>query len=314
MTDERMPLSLSGVRFTRPNGFVLDVPALELPSGKIIALLGENGAGKTTLLRIIAGLERSAVGEVRFDGAPPRKSGLAFAFQERVFLEGTVRRNLEVALRLRRLPAAERPERVDAAVAELGIEHLLAREASRLSGGEQQRVNLARTLALRAPLTLLDEPLASLDADTRERLLVELPAALRRFTRLAIVVAHERREALGMADHVVVLRAGKVLAAGPKSELFRRPPDVDTARALGLVVLAKDGVRYAVPDHEIKIGDDGAPGFELRVERVIDLGTHAEVLGHCAGQAVTVRAVPDARLPRPGATVRVVAGHAVELP
>ena len=310
-----MSLIIEGLRHARPNGFVLDVPALELPAGKVTALLGDNGAGKSTLLRAIAGLERPHSGTVRFDGAPLRTEALAFAFQERVFLQGTVRDNLDLALRIRRLPAAERAVRLAAAAAELGIAHLLDREAARLSGGEQQRVNLARTLALRAPLTLLDEPLASLDADMRELMLVELPSALRRFARVAVVVAHDRREALGMAEHIVILRAGRVLAAGDKGALFARPPDVETARALGLVILARDQSCWAVPDHQLRLGrSDHAPVFELRVEQVLDLGTHAEVVGRCGGAIVTVRAAADAELPRPGATASIIAVHAVELP
>jgi len=310
-----MTLVIEGLRHARPNGFILDVPALELPAGKVTALLGENGAGKTTLLRAIAGLECPRSGTIRFDGAPLRTESLAFAFQERVFLDGTVRDNLDLALRIRGQRAAERAARITAAAAELGIAHLLDRAATRLSGGEQQRVNLARTMSLRAPVTLLDEPLASLDAEVRERMLVELPTALRGFARVAVVVAHDRREALGMAEHIVILRAGRVLAAGDKAVLLARPPDVETARALGLVILARDQSRWAVLDHELRLGrSDHAPVFELCVEQVLDLGTHAEVLGRCCGAIVVVRAALDAELPRPGATASIVAAHAVELP
>ncbi len=310
-----MTLLIEDLRLTRPDGFVLDVPALGLPAGKVTALVGENGAGKSTLLRAIAGLERPRSGTIRFEGAPLRSQALAFAFQERVFLDGTVRENLDLALRIRRLPAAGRAARITAAAAELGIAHLLDREAARLSGGEQQRVNLARTLALRAPVTLLDEPLVSLDAEVRERLISELPASLRCFARVAVVVAHDRREALGMAEHIVILRAGRVLAAGDKAVLFARPPDAETARALGLVILARDQSRWAVLDHDLRLGQsDHAPVFELRVEQVLDLGTHAEVLGRCCGGVVVVRAALDAELPRPGATTSIVASHAVELP
>jgi ABC-type sugar transport system ATPase subunit len=308
-----MSLTVTDLFFAQPGGFTLEIPSLTFPAGKLTALLGDNGGGKTTLLRVLAGLERGASGSVRLDGAPVPKRAIAFAFQERVFLDGSVHHNLELALRLRGLGAQARAQRLAEAARDLGVEHLLNRDPTKLSGGEQQRVNLARALSLRAPLTLLDEPLASLDTQTRERLVVDLPATIGRFARVAIIVAHERREALAMTEHVVVLRGGRVVAQGPKAELLARPPDEQTARALGLLVLARGSERYAVADHDLKLEGGEGPQFELRVDRVTDFGTHAEVVGECCGASVTIRA-GSGRPPPAGSLARVVAENARRLP
>ena len=309
-----MSLTVRDLVFTQPGGFRLDVPSLSIPEGKLTALLGDNGAGKTTLLRALAGLERGATGTIHLDGAPVPRRAIAVAFQERVFLDGSVRDNLELALKLRGLERAKRAARLHEAASDLGVEHLIERDPARLSGGEQQRVNLARALALRAAVTMLDEPLASLDAQTRERLVVDLPATLRRFARVAIIVAHERREALAMTEHIVLLRAGRVVAEGPKAELLARPPDEDTARALGLLVLRSGTERYAVAGHDLRLGGTGGPVFELRVERVTDFGTHAEVAGECGGASVTIQARSGEKPPVAGALTRVVAENAKRLP
>ncbi|HET7738661.1 MAG TPA: ATP-binding cassette domain-containing protein, partial [Tepidiformaceae bacterium] len=170
---------IAGLRFQRGVRTVLDIPSLTLSAGSTTALLGPNGSGKTTLLRLIGGLERPSSGAITADEmpiTPTRDARLlsAFAFQENVVLSGTVASNIELGLRVRGVRAAERPARVESAAAIAGVSHLLGRDARMLSGGEARRVSLARALVLRAPLTLLDEPLAGLDAATRAQLLDDL--------------------------------------------------------------------------------------------------------------------------------------------
>jgi ABC-type sugar transport system ATPase subunit len=309
-----MSLIAAGLRLARPNGFKLEVPELRLGDGRITALLGPNGAGKSTLLRCLSRLEKLAAGSVRLDGANLRREQLAMCFQERVFLDGTVRWNLGLALELRGVPRRERPARIEEVTAQLGLGPILDRDALRLSAGEQQRANLARVLALRPPVLLLDEALASFDLETRERLIVELPAAVRRHSRVVVTVSHDRRESLGMADDVVVLREGRVLASGSKAALFAAPPDAPTARALGLLVL-DDGARlYAVDENELRLGEDGGKSFALAVERVLDVGGHVEITGRCGGARVMVRASRGAALPAAGDTTRVSVARAAELP
>ena len=143
-----MDVRVSGLRFLRGERVVLDVPELGFASGRVTALVGPNGSGKSTLLRVLAGLERPAAGAVSLG---PNVTGarrpVAFAFQKPVFLSGSVRSNIDTALRLAGFGSADRAARTGQAADACGIGHLLGREARRLSGGEAQRANLANRLA-----------------------------------------------------------------------------------------------------------------------------------------------------------------------
>ena len=210
-----MDVELVGVRFERDHRLVLDIPSARFASGGTSAVLGPNGAGKSTLLRLIAGVERPTAGTIRIGGRPlARPAGAttptALSFQRPTFVRGTVRYNLELALRLRSVRAAERRSRIDDVAARCGIVALLDRPAGKLSGGEAQRAGLARALVLRAPVTLLDEPLSGVDAAGRARLLGELPGLLAEYASTTIVVTHQREEALALADSISVLDGGRL--------------------------------------------------------------------------------------------------------
>lgn len=288
----------------RAERVVLAVPGLALGREATVALLGPNGAGKTTALRLMAGLERPAAGVVLLDGEPAAVVGpkrVAFAFQRAVFMRGTVRENMELALRLRGVGAAERRRRIGRVAELCGIGHLLERDARRLSGGEAQRVNLGRALALEAGLVLLDEPLSGLDGPSRESLLADLPAMLAASNATVVLVTHDRDEALLLARELVVLLAGQVEAHGPAGDVFRRPPTLAVAGFLGYTVLGREAVRPGA----LVVGD-GERTFRLRLQRVVDLGTHLAAEGR-AGEAV-VRARLPAGETVPAAGDEVAAG------
>ena len=208
-----MDVELEGLRFERDGRVVLDIPFARFASGRTSAVLGANGAGKTTLLRLIAGVERPTAGLIRIGGHPlSRPDGAstptALAFQRPTFVRGTVRENLDLALRLRAVAAGERRARIADVAERCGLLDLLDRQARKLSGGEAQRASLARALVLRAPVTLLDEPLSGVDAAGRARLLAELPAWLAAYASTTIVVTHQRDEAEALADAIVMLVSG----------------------------------------------------------------------------------------------------------
>jgi ABC-type sugar transport system ATPase subunit len=312
-----MEVALERVVFARDGRTVLDVPALAFPSGTTTAVFGPNGSGKTTLLRLIAGLERPAGGVVRLGGAPLTQEGarrhVAFAFQEPVFLGGSVRANLDLALRLRGVPEAERRARIAEVARECGIDDVLDRPARKLSGGEAQRANLARTLALRAPVTLLDEPLAGIDRVARVQLLDDLPRLLAAFATTTVLVTHDREEAFRLADRLVVVIAGAVRAAGPKGDVYRRPPDRATAELLGYTILPAGGGLVGVPPGGLRPGD-GPLAFVVAVDSVVDMGNHRHVLGTAAGARVDVRLPAGAPAPPAGSELRVHAGSHVAIP
>lgn len=290
------------LRFLRGHRPVLDIPDLQIAAGRVTALVGPNGSGKSTLLRLISALERPTAGRILLGGEPTSpglvRRMVAYAFQAPVFVSGTVAANLDLALRLRRVPPAERERRIREAAAACGIEPLLNRNARRLSGGEAQRANLARALALRAPVTLLDEPLSGLDAPGRRQLLHDLPHLLRRFATTTVLVTHDRDEALRLADELVVLIDGRVRAVGPRPEVFGNPPDAATARFLGYTMIpAEGGGVVAIAPRALRPGK-GDVTFEMTVEEVLDLGVRHEVWGMIGGVQVSVTApAPPRDLP-----------------
>ena len=213
-----------------PRGaFTLDV-ALQLPTDGVSALFGPSGCGKTTLLRCLAGLEHAPGGRVVVDGqawqhgatfVPVHRRAVGVVFQEASLFEHLdVRAN--VAFGWKRLAPAERRIPLDDAIAWTGIEPLLQRATTGLSGGERQRVAIARALAVSPRLLLMDEPLASLDSVRRSEILPFLIRVREKLRLPMIYVTHSADELIRLADQVVLLEAGRVLAAGPIADIAAR--------------------------------------------------------------------------------------------
>jgi molybdate transport system ATP-binding protein len=222
-----------------PGGAALQAKAdLPLDGGPVTVLFGPSGAGKTTLLRAIAGLDRPDAGTIRFAGetwfgpgifVPPQRRRVGLLLQD-----GALFPHLSVAGNVGYgLPRAGRSDRVWEVATRLGIEDLLPRRPAGLSGGERQRVALARALAPSPRLLLLDEPLSALDAPAREALRATLRGTLEAAGAPAIVVTHDRTEALALGDRMVVLCDGAVRQVGPVPEVFGAPADVEVAQVVG---------------------------------------------------------------------------------
>jgi molybdate transport system ATP-binding protein len=240
--------------------------SLDLDSTPVSVLFGPSGAGKTTLLRCLAGLEKPDEGfirygdEVWFDAkrelfVRPQPRRLGYLFQDyALFPHLTVEGN--VAYGLASMNEPERTARVTEVLALLGIEELRDRYPAKISGGERQRVALARAVAPRPRLLLLDEPLSALDAPTRERLRIELRKQLLELGIPALVVTHDRTEALALADVVVVMAEGRIRQTGSAQEVFQRPADLAVAQSVGTesvvvaeVVRSQDGIA------ELRVGE-----------------------------------------------------------
>lgn len=209
-------------------GFILDVD-LNLPAGGVTALFGHSGSGKTTLLRCIAGLERAPEGRLWFNGdvwqdnrhwLPTHKRPIGYVFQEAsLFAHLSVMGNLRYGMK--RL-ADKQPASLDHAIALLGIEHLLDRKPDRLSGGERQRVGIARALTVSPRLLLMDEPLSSLDLKRKREILPYLERLRDELEIPIIYVSHSPDEVARLADYLVAMEGGKVLARGPLAETLTR--------------------------------------------------------------------------------------------
>jgi molybdate transport system ATP-binding protein len=217
--------------------------ALPLAGGLVTVLFGPSGAGKTTVLRALAGLDRPDEGTIRFDGetwfdaargvsVPPQRRRVGLVFQEHaLFPHLTVAGN--VGYGLHALAREARRSRVREVARRIGIEALLERRPARLSAGERQRVALARALAPSPRLLLLDEPLSALDTPSRAELRGELRRALEAAGVPAMVVTHDRVEALALGDRIVVMVEGAVRQVGPVPEIFGAPVDAEVARVVG---------------------------------------------------------------------------------
>jgi molybdate transport system ATP-binding protein len=209
--------------------FALDVTC-DIPTQGITGLFGRSGSGKTTLLRCIAGLERTARAQIEFNGElwqdagrflPTHRRAVGYVFQESsLFPHLDVRGNLEFGLR--RVPAPQRRLGFDEAVALLDLSALLRQRAPRLSGGERQRVAIARALLTSPQLLLMDEPLSNLDQSSKAEILPHLERLRDSLAIPIIYVSHALGEVMRLADHLVLLEAGRVRAAGPLQQLLAR--------------------------------------------------------------------------------------------
>ena len=211
---------------------------LDLVEGEHLALLGPNGAGKSSLVLGLAALVRTA-GELRYRGAPIVDAGayrrkLAVVFQRPLLLDRTVRENAGLGLALRGVGRRERDARAESELARLGVAHLADRSAAALSGGEAQRVSIARALAIDPEILFLDEPFSALDAPTRETLIADLARVLRERGVTTVMVTHDRDEALSLADRIGVVMKGELRQLDTAEAVFGMPADPEIAAFVGV--------------------------------------------------------------------------------
>ena len=327
-------LKLVDLRHRRGAREVLAIERLELAAGERLAVLGPNGAGKTTLLRLLAGLETPTSGSVEIDGVRVTAADhelrrrIGYATQRAGLLSTSVQRNVELPLGWRGIERRERRHRALAALERLGVAHLAKRRAAALSGGEAQRVNLARALAIEPDLLLLDEPAAGLDAEARRRFLDDLEVALADRSVTVVHVSHRAHEALRIADRVAVLSDGMVCQLGSPSSVVRQPADATVARLVGydnVIPVETDptghvliaGVRCGLPAHHpcrpgtlatwgaaIRIAPPGHWPLTARVERVSPGPGRWEVV-LVAGETLRAHLPLEDVPPNPGEPVSV---------
>ena len=246
-------LSVSGAVVAFGRARALDELDLEVNEGEVVAILGPSGCGKSTLLRAVAGLQPLDAGEVRWDGEDlvglaVHRRNFGLMFQEHaLFPHRDVAANVGFGLRMQKMAAPQRLERVREVLALVGLAGFGERQVSTLSGGEAQRVALARSLAPEPRLLMLDEPLGSLDRPRRDELTEELRVLLRRVGVTVLHVTHDHDEAFAVADRVAVMQSGRVARIGTPAEIWHDPRRTDVARFLGhsnIVTVGEDG---AVP-------------------------------------------------------------------
>ena len=244
----------------------VDGVSLDVAPGEVVALLGASGSGKSSLLRAIAGLEPLASGGLTWDGrdiatTPTHRRNFGMMFQDpALFPSLDVGRN--VAYGLHQVPRAERAAIVEHFLDLVGLPGYAGRRTNELSGGQAQRVALARSLAPSPRLLLLDEPLSALDRSLREHLVEVLSEVLRETRTTAVHVTHDQDEAFALADRVAILSEGKLLQVGTPENLWRRPASAEVATFLGYTgfLSAQDadalGLGHFADDHLVALGPD----------------------------------------------------------
>jgi sn-glycerol 3-phosphate transport system ATP-binding protein len=319
---------LEGVtkRFGRTSA--VDGVSFRAERGKFVVLLGPSGCGKSTLLRLIAGLEEVSEGKVFIEGRDvtaldPTKRRLSMVFQSyALFPHLSVAENIVFGLKVRRLPPPERKLRL-ARVAELvGLAQRLDHKPQQLSGGQRQRVALARAIVSQNPICLMDEPLSNLDAQLRQEMRVEIRALQRRLAMTVVYVTHDQVEAMSMADHVVLLREGRIEQEGTPAELYSRPATTFAARFIGTpamnLVALEDGMIRGSGEKVLDGGRRGRLTLGIRPEhiRITNDGIAAIVTSaeyHGADTVVTARVGEESLLVRAPGQVALAQGSQVRL-
>ncbi|MDX1579390.1 MAG: ABC transporter ATP-binding protein, partial [Gemmatimonadota bacterium] len=232
-------LSGSGLRKTYGDRVVVDVERIDIFPGELVSVFGPNGAGKSTLLRLLAMLEEPTAGRVEFRGSTGRpaeramRASSAVVFQRPHFWRESVAYNVGLGLKLRGVPRVEARDRIRRICEQLGIGELLNADIADLSGGEAQRVSVARALVLDPEILFLDEPTTNLDTDSRSELREDLERVARERAASIFLITHDRNEAFHLADRVGVLREGRLVQVGTPTDIYENPVDVYTARMTG---------------------------------------------------------------------------------
>lgn len=272
-------LRCRGLVVARGDAPVLRGVDLEIAAGSLTALVGPSGAGKTTLLRAICGLQAAEGGSIelagrRIDRLPAHRRRCAVVFQEpRLLPNLDVGENVAFALRAAGVGRAERAERARGLLAEVGLGGLAGRRSEELSGGEQQRVSLARALCADSDLLLLDEPLSAVDANRREDLRRLISRLQRGRGLTTLLVTHDRAEAAQLGDQIALMLEGRIVQCDRPAALFERPASAVVARFFGSTNVLRGqvrdshmevgGVRIPMP------GPDGSACVTIRPERVV---------------------------------------------
>ena len=309
----------------------LDDVSLDIPDGGFVCLLGPSGCGKTTLLRVIAGLEAPSAGQILLDGAdltatPVHRRDFGMVFQSlALFPHLNVAENVAYPLAIRGMGKMARAARAAELLELVQLPGLGQRRIHQLSGGQRQRVAIARGLAINPRIFLLDEPLSALDANLREHMQVELRQLQQRLGVTTILVTHDQKEALTMADIVIVMDHGRVQQVGPPLEVYHDPANafvagfIGTSNLLPCTFLGRDGVQIGAlrlrlgPDDRVRvpagaaavlairpedvaiIPDAGQGDLAARIEFIRDLGESVQVSLRSDGKEILAQMAPRDR-------------------
>jgi len=254
---------------------------LSVEKGEFVSLLGPSGCGKTTTLQMIAGFADVSAGRITLDGrdithAKPNTRGLGIVFQSyALFPHMTVSDNVSFGLEMKKVPKAERRERVEAILALVHLQPFAQRYPREVSGGQRQRVALARALVIEPPVLLLDEPLSNLDAKLREEMQFELRQIQRKVGTTTVMVTHDQTEAMSISDRVVVMEAGRITQIDRPHRLYEHPQTRFISSFVGKANLLEGRVSAAGEPATVQVGpvslQVNAPGVAVGDAVVLSL-------------------------------------------
>lgn len=288
-----MPISFNHITKRFGNNNVVDDLSLEINDGEFVVLLGPSGCGKTTTLRMLAGLETISDGDIfidseRVNDVPTQHRDLAMVFQSyALYPHMTVAENIGYPLRVRKIGAAERIQRINRVGALLEIQSLLDRKPKQLSGGERQRVALARAIIREPRAYLMDEPLSNLDARLRVQMRAELKRLQQQLGTTTIYVTHDQAEAMTLAHRVAVMKQGKLQQFDTPLNIYNQPANRFVAEFVGspcmnfiegLIDLADR--RFVSEAFVVNLADDQIAGLQSHSKRVV-LGIRPEHVQIC---------------------------------
>lgn len=227
-------LKLEQVTYEKQERTILSIPTFSIQQAEIIGIMGPNGAGKSTLLKLLAMLDSPTNGSIYFKDTQLTEQNMtidmrrkfAIALQQSLLLNTTVYQNVALGLKLRKLPKNEIKEKVEYWLEKFNISHLIKKHAHHLSGGEAQRVNLARAMILEPEVLFLDEPFSALDFPTKVQLLKELKEILTSTKTTTVFVSHDLLEVKFLTERLAILMNGEVRQIGPTLEVIDQPNDM----------------------------------------------------------------------------------------
>jgi len=269
-------LQLLNINLTLGN-FKLNSVTLNVDQQEYLIIIGRTASGKTTILKTIAGAYKPSSGKILIDGSdittlPPERRSIAYVSQIfSSFDPMNVRGNIEFGLRARGVPKSKRNQLINGVVKDLGIEHLLDRMPVTLSGGEQQRVSLARALVTSPKILLLDEPLSMIDPETKGSIIRLLKAIPEKYNIPVVHVTHEWDEAYSLASRIAVIHQGRIIEVGDPEQIFNEPRNYLTAKLVGFYDMHKGDATLTDSGSTIKLEN----GLELKSRMKISGSVYA---------------------------------------
>ncbi|MFF2446846.1 ABC transporter ATP-binding protein [Neobacillus sp. NPDC058068] len=224
-------VELNNITYKAQNKSILDIPEFQIHAGEFLGIMGPNGAGKSTLLKVLAFLEKQSSGDILYRGESIPKGNVplelrrkfSIALQQSLLLDGTVFHNIAIGLTLRKMPKTVIKDKVAHWLELFGISHLAKKNALYLSGGEAQRVNLARAMIVEPEILFLDEPFSALDFPTKIKLMEDFKGIIETARTTAVFVSHDLMEINYLTNRLAIIVNGEVKQSGPTPRVLEHP-------------------------------------------------------------------------------------------